>query len=180
MRFLTTLILLLLGTGLLTAREPLYVVNGNIVTTIDDIPHEDIESIDVLPADEETIAKWGTEASEGVIIVTLRYDTPATFSHEGYTNYTSYLANHTKWSNNNPAERVSLRIAVDAQGVVTIDEVLDSTSRQFLKCVTRAISKAPRWSPAQRNGEPVPSIHLVNLKLPANKELPIEYGVILR
>ena len=179
MRIAVTLLTLLLGSTL-WAQQPLYVVNGRAVESIEGIPQEDIESIDVLPADEDTIAVWGLAASEGVIMVRLKFDTPATFSHEGYTNYTSYLANHTKWSNNTPAERVSLRIAVDAQGVVTIDEVLDSTSRQFLKCVTRAISKAPRWSPAQRNGEPVPSIHLVNLKLPANKELPIEYGVILR
>ena len=44
------------------AYEPLYVVNGVVVDSIEHIPHENIERIDNLPADEETIAKWGLEA----------------------------------------------------------------------------------------------------------------------
>ena len=122
----------------LAAREPLYVVNGTRVTTIEDIPHEDIERIDVLPANEET------------------------------------------WSDTHPAERVSLRIKVDIEGRATIAEVLESTSRQLLKSVSRAIAKSPRWSPATRHGKAVESIHLVNLKLPTNKELPVEPAVIIR
>lgn len=180
MRLAGFIVAMVAGIGVLAAREPLYVVNGKVVDSIENIPHEDIESIDHLPADEQTIALWGAEASEGVIVVTLRYDTPATFAAEGCNNYTDYLALNVKWSDNHPAERVSLRINVDKEGVVTIAEVLDSTSRQFLSSVMRAIAKSPRWTPAQRDGEPVESIHLVNLKLPTHKELPVEYGVIMR
>lgn len=179
MRFLNLIFVTLLSIGTLAAREPLYVVNGNVVASIESIPHEDIESIDVLPADEDTIAKWGTEASEGVIIVTLRYDTPASFEYEGYHNFTDYLAHTVRWDDTHPAERVSLRITVDSEGRATISEILDSTSRQFLKRVTRAISDAPLWSPATRNGNPLESTHLVNLKLPINKELPVEHAVII-
>lgn len=164
----------------LAAREPLYVVNGTRVTTIEDIPHEDIERIDVLPANEETIATWGMEASEGVILVTLRYNNAALFSSEGFDNFTDYLTHFTRWSDTHPAERVSLRIKVDIEGRATIAEVLESTSRQLLKSVSRAIAKSPRWSPATRHGKAVESIHLVNLKLPTNKELPVEPAVIIR
>ena len=166
------LIVLLLVSGVaLYAHEPLYVVNGKVVDSIDHIQHEDIRSIDVLPANEETISQWGSAASEGVILVTLRYDTPAHFSAEGIDNFTDYLATKVNWNTNMPAERVSLRICVDSDGRASISEVLLSTSRQFLKRVSRAISDSPSWSPAMLDGEPIESIHLVNLTLPEGKSL---------
>lgn len=114
-------LLLLIFAGLFTAvslsaHGPLYVVNGVVVESIDGIAQNDIETIETLPADEETIAKWGIEASEGVVLVTLRYDSPARFSTEGYSNFTDYLAATVKWPDNMPAERVSLRIVVDETG----------------------------------------------------------------
>ena len=91
MRHLLLIIIGLTTAVSLSAHGPLYVVNGVAVESIKEIPQSDIESIDVLPADEETIAEWGIEASEGVILVTLRYDIPARFSAEGYNNFTDYL-----------------------------------------------------------------------------------------
>jgi hypothetical protein len=79
-----------------------------------------------------------------------------------------------------PAERVSLRIVVDSSGKATISEVIDFSSKQFLKRVTKAINEAPLWSPAERNGTPVESQHLVNLQLPKGKQMPREMGVIIR
>lgn len=158
----------------------MYVVNGSIVESIEHIAQEDIERIDVLPADEETVAKWGVEASEGVILVTLRYDTPAHFKYEDFDNFTTYLAKSVRWSDKQPAERVSLRIKVDGEGRVTIDKILQATSRQFLRRVEQAIAQAPRWQPALRDGRSVESTHLVNLLLPEGESLPVEPGVIFR
>lgn len=179
MRRLTLLVAMLLGTVSLYAQQPLYVVNGQIVDGIDNIPHEAIERIDVLPADEQTIAEWGIEASEGVIIVRLRYDQEATFHHEGFSSFTDYLASAVRWDDSMPPERVSLRIVVDAQGSAFVSEVLESTSRQFLKRVERAIEEAPKWQPAMRDGKAIESVHLVNLLLPKGKELPEEHIVII-
>lgn len=162
------------------AYKPLYVVNGVVVDSIEHIPHENIERIDNLPADEDTIAKWGLEASEGVILVTLRYDTEAYFNHDNYNNFTEYLASTVRWDDTMSAERVSLRIEVDSTGKATISEVIASSSKQFLKRVTKAINDAPLWSPAQRGGIPVESLHLVNLQLPKGKSMPREMGVIIR
>lgn len=162
------------------AYKPLYVVNGEVMESIEHIPHEDIESIDNLPANEETIAKWGMGASEGVILVTLRYDKRATFSYEGYDNFTEYLASTVNWSNTMTAERISLRIMVDSSGRATIHEVISSTSKQFLKRVTRAIESAPLWNPAKRHGVAIESLHLVNLQLPKGKSIPKEMGIIIR
>lgn len=170
---------MLFGAVSLYAQQPMYVVNGQVVDNIDNIPHEAIERIDVLPANEETIAKWGSGAGEGVIIVRLRYDQEASFCYEDFTSFTDYLALRVRWDENMPAECVSLRIVVDTQGSTSIVEVLESTSRQFLKRVERAISEAPKWQPAMRDGMAMESTHLVNLLLPKGKELPDEHVVIL-
>ena len=179
MRTLATLLAILWATAL-WAQQPLYVVNGRVVESIEGIPHDDIESIDVLPADEDTIAEWGLAASEGVIVVRLKFDTPATFSAEGFNNFTSYLAKHIKWKENMPAERASLRLNITEEGSIEVVEVLDTTSRQFLKRVTEAINSAPRWQPAMRDSKPIESLQLVNIQLPLGKELPRDPYVIIR
>lgn len=179
LRRFAIVVLALAATLTASAREPLYVVNGEVVATIEGIPQEDIESIDVLPANEETIAEWGLEASEGVILVKLRYDTPARFSAEGYTNFTEYLASKVKWNENMTAERVSLRLTIGTDGRATVCEVLQSTSHQFLKRVKKAIATSPLWNSATRDGKAVESIVLVNLQLPEGKELPVERAVII-
>ena len=179
MRTLTTLLALLMSTSL-WAQQPLYVVNGRVVESIDGIPQSDIESINVLPADEETIAEWGLAASEGVIVVRLKFDTPATFAAEGFNNFTAYLAKQIKWDENMPVERASLRLNITEEGNIEVIEVLDTTSRQFLKRVTKAIASAPRWQPAMRDGKPIESLQLVNIQLPLGKELPKDPYVIIR
>ena len=63
---------------------------------------------------------------------------------------------------------------------MTIDKILQATSRQFLRRVEQAIAQAPRWQPALRDGRSVESTHLVNLLLPEGESLPVEPGVIFR
>ena len=176
------LIVLLCATPL-WAQQPLYVVNGRVVETIEGIPQSDIESIETLPADEETIAKWGLGASEGVIVVRLIYDTPATFAAEGVNNFTAYLAKQIKWKESMPAERASLRLLIAEDGTATIVEVLDTTSRQFLKRVAgQAFGELPTaskdgyrfigWFTAAEGGEQVtPS----TTAIPANQTLYAHY-----
>lgn len=179
MRHLFLGILLTLSTITLSARGPLYVLNGVRVESIEGVEQTNIERIDVLPATEETIEKWGIEASEGVIMVTLKYDTPALFDAEGFNNFTTYLQHKVKWDKNIPAERVSLRLTIDSEGRATIAKVLQSTSRQYQKRVERAIALSPCWTPATKNGKAVESTQLVNLLLPVGKQLPVEHGVII-
>ena len=174
-----TLIVLLCATPLM-AQQPLYVVNGRVVETIEGIPQSDIESIETLPADEETIAKWGLGASEGVIVVRLIYDSPATFAAEGVNNFTAYLAKHIKWKESMPAERASLRLLIAEDGTASIVEVLDTTSRLFLKRVTKTIAPAPRWLRARRDGKAIESLQLVNIQLPIGKGLPRDPYVVIR
>lgn len=53
--------------------QPLYIVNGKETSEIRSIPPEDIENVEMLPADEETIARYGQRAAHGVMLITLRY-----------------------------------------------------------------------------------------------------------
>ena len=66
------LLFTLIFTGIFSAaaQDPIYVVNGQVVSDIRNIPPGDIESTEMLPADEQTIARYGTEASNGVILIT--------------------------------------------------------------------------------------------------------------
>ena len=61
------LLFTLIFTGIFSAaaQDPIYVVNGQVVSDIRNIPPGDIESTEMLPADEQTIARYGTEASTG-------------------------------------------------------------------------------------------------------------------
>jgi TonB-linked SusC/RagA family outer membrane protein len=59
------------GTSLTQDNDPLFVVDGFIVGNIDDIPVNDIASIDVLK-DAAATAIYGAQASNGVIVVTTK------------------------------------------------------------------------------------------------------------
>ncbi|MBK0370194.1 SusC/RagA family TonB-linked outer membrane protein [Flavobacterium agrisoli] len=60
------------GGGSITQdNAPLYVVDGFIVNTINDIPSSDIESVDVLK-DAAATAVYGARASNGVIVITTK------------------------------------------------------------------------------------------------------------
>lgn len=161
------------------AQTPLYVVGGEMMSSIDHIPQSNIESIDTLPADEETVALYGQQASHGVIVVTLRYDTPAKFEAEGFTSLADYAASHVEWDDRMPVAKVSLRYRVDAEGGISIEEILQSTDKRLLRRIMRAIETAPKWRPAMRAGEPVESEHLLNVTLPKGRRLAPERGIIL-
>ena len=103
------LLFTLIFTGIFSAaaQDPIYVVNGQVVSDIRNIPPGDIESTEMLPADEQTIARYGTEASNGVILITLRYDTPARFP-EADGSFNDYISKQTDWDDSLPAARVVL------------------------------------------------------------------------
>ena len=96
------------------AQKPLYIVNGTPCERIDLIPPEDIESVESLPADERSIARYGEGASNGVILITLRYDQPAAFPSD--STYSQYIARRVVWSDTDPVARVILRYKILTDG----------------------------------------------------------------
>lgn len=87
--------------------QPLYIVNGKETSEIRSIPPEDIENVEMLPADEETIARYGQRAAHGVMLITLRYDRPASFPADSA--FGSYIARQVRWDESEPTARAESR-----------------------------------------------------------------------
>ena len=161
---------LVCSAGTLAAQKPLYIVNGTPRDEIASIPPDEIESLEALPADEETIARYGDGAQGGVLLVTLRYDTPARF--EADTSFARYIARRVKWADDEPAARVVVRYRITPAGDVEVDKVLESTDSRLKRRVLKALSKSPRWQPARKQGVAVASSGVLRLQLPEGKPMP--------
>ena len=165
-----------------TPREPLCIVNGVRVERAEvlrDVQPEDIVSTEVLPADEETIGRYGEQANYGVIIISLRYDTPARFVEGGGKSFSSYIAHHVEWGELERVARYVARFTVREDGSIAVEKDLESTDPRLRRKVLRAVAKSPRWQPATKDGRPVESSHVLRIQLPEGREMPPERAVIL-
>ena len=164
-------------------RMPLYIVNGKRVSQSEaqDISPRDIISEKMLPADEQTIAKYGAEASNGVVVITLRYDTPARFEIDGQEQrYSAYVAQQVKWGEFDPVARVIVAFKVGADGSVSLREVLESSDKRLQRRVEKVLASSPRWIPAKREGKGVDTDHVLRITLPEGRELPPEPVILIR
>ena len=126
-----------------TPRLPIYIVNGERMDeeAVRAIDPEDIVSNELLPADETTIEKYGQDAANGVILITLRYDTQARFEVEGEeTSFSNYIARRIKWGEMDPIAQVVMTLEVGPDGVVREKEVLESSDRKLLKRIRAALA----------------------------------------
>ena len=160
------------------APKPLYIVNGKEMEDIHSIPPEEIENIETLPADEETIALYGERAANGVLLITLRYDRPATFPADSA--FASYIARQVRWDASEPAARVVLRYKITPEGKTIVDEALESTDNRLKRRVLKAVAEAPRWSPALKNNRPVESEGVLHIQLPEGKHMPRRVELVYR
>ncbi len=158
--------------------HPLYIVNGKPSEEIHTIPPQDIEHVEELPADEQTIARYGTKAAYGVLLITLRYDEPAQFPADSL--FSNYIARQVKWDDTEPAARVILRYKIQPDGQLTIDKELESTDSRLKRRVLKAVAEAPKWRPAQKKGKPVESEGVLHIQLPAGKQIQRLPVIVLR
>lgn len=168
----------LFGLAPLAAQPPLYIVDGEPRDEIASIASSDIETIEELPADEESIARYGERASGGVILITLKYDTPARFG-EG-ASFTDHIAARVEWDDDDPVARVVLRYRVTPEGRAAVTEVLESTDSRLKRRVLKAVAEAPCWSPARKNGRAVETEHILRIQLPAGRRMPGEPYIRIR
>ena len=151
-------------------RLPLYIVNGERMSEaqVKAIDPDDIVSNVLLPADEATVEKYGQEASNGVVVISLRYDTPARFEYGGeVVRFADYIAGRVKWSYPaNPVARVVLRLTISAEGEVSESELIDATDKRLLKRVRGVLAQAPRWVPAMKDGKGIEDDYILRLTLP--------------
>ena len=151
--------------------QPLYIVNGKETTEIRSIPPEDIENVEMLPADEETIARYGQRAAHGVMLITLRY-ADSTFG--------SYIARQVRWDESEPTARVVLRYKITPEGEIVVQQELESTDNRLKRRVLKAVAEAPRWRPAQKNGAPVESEGVLSIQLPEGRRMPRQAELVIR
>lgn len=164
-------------------RLPIYIVNGQRMSEeqVRKIDPSDIVDNKLLPADEESVALYGQDASNGVVVITLRYDTEAEFIVDGQKqSYSNYIAEQVKWEEPNPAARVIISFTVNPDGSISERSVLEATDRRLLKRIRKAMAEAPRWRPALKDGQGVTTQHVLRITLPKGRTPYRERVIIIR
>ena len=142
------------------------------------IPEKNIEHIDHLAANEESVAKYGERANNGVIIVTLRYDKEAKFT--GGKSLADYIGERVKWPENYGVARFVARYTIEADGSFRLGTILQSTDHQFRKRVLKVLQSLPKLEPATKQGKAVESEYVLAVQLPKGKDMPKEPYIIIR
>ena len=159
-------------------QTPLYIVNGVVMESVQHIPEENIEHIDHLPANEESVAKYGERANNGVIIVTLRYDREAQFT--GGKPLADYVGERVKWPDNYGVARFVARYTIGADGSFRLGDILQSTDHQLRKRVLKVLQGLPKWQPATKQGKAVESEYILAIQLPKGRQMPKEPYIVIR
>lgn len=185
LRFAAVSLLLLLSapSRAQNTQAPLYIVNGEPMSEeqVKDIDPSDIVSNTLLPADEHTIAEYGEAANNGVVVIVLRYDTPPRFEVGGeQTGYSRYVGRMVKWNaESDPVARVIIAFRVEADGSVTVRDVLEATDKRLCRRVLKAMEETPRWQPALKDGDGVATDHVLRITLPEGRTLPREREIAI-
>lgn len=177
--FIIPLFLLLMAVVPARGQQPLYIVNGVERTDTSDIDPEIIERIEELPADEESIARYGEKASNGVVIITLKYDEPPRFVADTLA-FSDYIASQIKWTETDPTARVVVRYNITTEGDLVVDRVLQSTDSRLRRRVLKALEECPRWQPATKAGKAVESCGVLRIQLPKGRRLPRQMELVIR
>ena len=111
-------------------------------------------------------------------IASLRYDKPAIF--EAGTTFDEYIAGQVKWDDDEPAARIILRYTVTPEGKAVLAQELESTDNRLKRRVLKALSEAPHWHPAQKNGVAVASEGVLHIQLPKGKRMPRPVELVWR
>lgn len=172
-----------LSAQIFTHRMPLYIVNGERMSEDDvkEIDPSDIVSNELLAVDEAVIEKYGHDAANGVVVITLRYDTPARFEVDGEeAKYSSYIAERVKWNEIDGVARVVMSFTVSGDGTVTEKEVLEATDRRLLSRIRKEMKLAPKWISAKKDGKGITTDHILRITLPIGRTMPRERAILIR
>ncbi len=161
----------------LFAQAPIYMVNGERVNSIDTIPQSLIERYEVLDVTDELIAEYGQEASNGVVLLTVKYDqSPKFISDETFANY---IIERVKWDDTDPTARITVKYRILTSGELKVVETLESTEWRLKRKVLKVMKQSPKWQPALRGDTPVESEGVLSLQLPLGRSMPRERYVII-
>ena len=172
-----------LSAQIFTHTPPLYIVNGERMSEEDvkEIDPSDIVSNELLTVDEAVIEKYGHDAANGVVVITLRYDTPARFEVDGEeAKYSSYIAERVKWNEIDGVARVVMSFTVSGDGTVTEKEVLEASDRRLLSRIRKEMKLAPKWISAKKDGKGITTDHILRITLPIGRTMPRERAILIR
>lgn len=189
-KFHITLLAMLVLVGMKSAsaqifeqRLPIYIVNGQRMSEeeVKAIHPADIVSNELLTVDEAVIEKYGHDAANGVVVITLRYDTAARFELDGQeARYSNYIAERVKWNEADGVARVVMSFTVMADGSVKEKDVLEATDRRMLNRIRKVMATAPRWTPAKKAGKGIETDHILRITLPIGRKMPRERVILIR
>lgn len=156
----------------------IYIVNGVVMEDVSTIAEDNIEKVEMLEASEENIAKYGEKASNGVIIITLKYDKEARFLNG--ESIEDYVYENLKWDTRLPVARFSMRYSILPGGVFLPGKVLENTDRRLMPRVMQLLKRKLKWQAATKQGKEVASEYVLTIQVPRGKKMPKEpYIVIL-
>lgn len=164
-------------------RLPIYIVNGQRMSEeeVKAIHPADIVSNELLTVDEAVIEKYGHDAANGVVVITLRYDTAARFELDGQeARYSNYIAERVKWNEADGVARVVMSFTVMDDGSVKEKDVLEATDRRMLNRIRKVMATAPRWTPAKKAGKGIETDHILRITLPIGRKMPRERVILIR
>ena len=132
----------------------------------------------MLPADEQTIARYGTEASNGVILITLRYDRPASFPRRLRLSAAT-SPGRCDWDDSLPAARVVLRYKITTDGRTVPTDELEATDRRLRRPRDRRRRGSTPLASGQKNGAPVESEGVLSIQLPEGRRVPRQAELVI-
>lgn len=159
--------------------KPMYLVNGVERQTVDDIPESNIESVEMIPVDEALVARYGTKANGGIVVIRLIYDSPAQFG--GDKSFNRYVSDLVEWDPRLPVAIFSARYTIHSDGRFELGTTLKSTDRRLEHRVKEVLKgKMPEWKPATRDGKGVQTEGVLYVQLPEGRAMPAEKYIVIR
>lgn len=166
-----TALLCLLSVSAGRAQEPIYLINGHEVTRgqlKDYTPtgHDSLR-LEVVRDPEEAVKRFGEKGRYGICNMTLAYDIPAIFPASPQPFVRSLYDAIEGWDTVYAAESIRILCRISEEGKITVERILVSDNPELLEKITAFIASSPAWIPAKKDGKPVASDFLVDIR--ANK-----------
>lgn len=151
----------------LNAQTPIYTLNGEKTSKekIDSISPDLIESVSVWKG-EKALQKFGNEAANGWIeIKTIIPDKNAEFIG-GDGELGKYLVQEiqSKKIKSKKAITSFVQFKVEKDGSISQAKIIQSGGKELDEIALNAVKNSPKWKPAEKNGQAVPSINTLPIR----------------
>jgi TonB family protein len=169
--------------------EPIYVVDGKVASTIENIDPDEIESISVIKDPDDPIYKK-YKANSGLILITTKKgkakqikdsDEPVFYVVENNPSFRgsqSALKEYLEENVTNPVDKngknisgeVHVKFKVSHKGKIENVEIYKSSNKELNNAAMEVIEDMPDWSPGKQRGKPVSSNVIVPVRFNTNQE----------